>query len=190
MTNTQKPCIMDNMSEANRNKENALTHDYLISILSYDETSGEFWWKERAQGRRMNKPAGSVGHGGKYREIILHGIGRYLEHRLAWFYVHKKWPKELIDHIDGDGLNNRLSNLREATNSQNATNRHTHDLVGIRIRDYDKIRKRKGYQGLRTRTTGRKPYVVLFRNKFISAHETLEEARAVRQKVIDEYWDA
>lgn len=43
-------------------------------------------------------------------------------HRLIWALVYGTWPPE-IDHIDCDGRNNRLSNLRLATRSQNGANR-------------------------------------------------------------------
>jgi hypothetical protein len=48
-----------------------------------------------------------------YREIRVGGE-RYYEHRLAWLYVHGRWPKEQIDHInhkrDDNRLEKRLSN--------------------------------------------------------------------------------
>jgi hypothetical protein len=46
----------------------------------------------------------------------------YLLHRLAWFYVTAKWPQQHIDHINGDKKDNRICNLREATNSENMQN--------------------------------------------------------------------
>jgi hypothetical protein len=48
-------------------------------------------------------------------------------HRLAWLHVHGCWPREglHIDHVDHDGFNNRLNNLREATRSQNYFNQRT-----------------------------------------------------------------
>jgi hypothetical protein len=45
-----------------------------------------------------------------------------LEGRLAWFYTTGAWPKDQIDHIDGNKSNNRFANLREATPSQNTQN--------------------------------------------------------------------
>lgn len=55
-----------------------------------------------------------------YRVVRFNGRVVYV-HRLAWFLEHGDWPKAL-DHIDGDRLNNALSNLRLATAAQNAQN--------------------------------------------------------------------
>ena len=46
----------------------------------------------------------------------------YLVHRLIWLLVYGSWPKDQIDHRDGNRSNNKLSNLRDVTNIINAQN--------------------------------------------------------------------
>lgn len=46
-------------------------------------------------------------------------------HRLAWFLYYGCLPKNQIDHIDGNRLNNKINNLRDVTHQQNHMNRTT-----------------------------------------------------------------
>jgi hypothetical protein len=57
----------------------------------------------------------------------------YQEHRLIWAWHYDTVPDE-IDHINGDFLDNRIENLREATHRQNMYNRKTpsHNKTGVK----------------------------------------------------------
>ena len=90
-----------------------ITHDRLLSILSYDKESGKFR-------RYKGKPVAS-GANTEYVRIKVDGYD-YYAHRLAWFYVYGEWPT-MIDHINRDKHDNRIVNLREATYSENSLNR-------------------------------------------------------------------
>lgn len=91
----------------------------LRSTLSYDGETGDFFWIKLMRGTRVGQKAGYRTKGGRV-EIRVDGK-LYYAHRLAWFFVHGKWPRE-IDHINRDQSDNRIKNLREATSSENNAN--------------------------------------------------------------------
>ena len=99
-----------------------LTAERLRELLYYDPETGVFTRLISISNSPVGRVAGTQTHNG-YKKISVNGK-IYFSHRLAWLYVHGVWPKEQIDHIDGDRLNNRLGNLREATAAQNSQNLH------------------------------------------------------------------
>lgn len=92
----------------------------LREVLAYNEQTGNFTWIKRLNNRGM--PGSKAGcPSGKGYWIIRFDGKIYMAHRLAWAYVHGDCPEHL-DHINGDGTDNRIANLRpctQATNNQN-----------------------------------------------------------------------
>lgn len=62
---------------------------------------------------------------GGYWYIHAAQKGQIGAHRIVWALVTGAWPANEIDHIDGNGANNKFENLREATHWQNIANRGT-----------------------------------------------------------------
>ena len=94
--------------------------DALKSLLRYEPDTGLIYWIAKGKGMIKKKPAGTKLHSG-YLGICI-GPKRWQAHRIAWALHTGAWPKDQIDHINGIRTDNRICNLREATNSQNGKN--------------------------------------------------------------------
>lgn len=96
------------------------------NIFSYCPKTGNIFWIRHPTYRNIKpgKLAGSKTSNG-YRRVVLNKK-EILSHRLAWRLHYGEWPKAHIDHINGDGRDNRIKNLRLVTVRQNANNRWTH----------------------------------------------------------------
>jgi hypothetical protein len=110
-----------------------LSRERLFEVVNYDPETGFFTWKKITSNRaKVGEVAGNIMKNG-YWKI---GIDKqdFYAHRLAWFYVHGYWPDKYIDHVDGNKLDNSITNLREATNSQNGANRGVpvHSRIGMK----------------------------------------------------------
>jgi len=62
-----------------------------------------------------------VGRGLFYRRITVNRA-RFQAHRIAWVLYYGEWPAGKLDHIDGNGLNNKITNLRMVTSAENSKN--------------------------------------------------------------------
>lgn len=143
-----------------------LTAEDLRSHLDYDPETGVFTRKKSWAGWRAGERVGGVAHG--YLMTAVKGR-RYYVHRLAWLHVYGRWPVGVIDHINGDPLDNRIANLRDVPQGQNAQNR--------RRPDFD---SKTGLLGVTYRADRKRKYVAqIVHNKktyVIGGYETSQEA--------------
>ena len=97
-----------------------LTAARLRELLDYDPASGKLTRAAPAGGQKVGDEAGSVTRRG-YRLVNIAGH-RVMAHRLAWLHAYGEWPSDVIDHINGDKLDNRIANLRNVTQGVNLQN--------------------------------------------------------------------
>jgi hypothetical protein len=102
-------------------KTQTLTQARLKEILNYDPETGVFTWRVSTNKKiKIDSVAGSRENRGY---IIIQFEGKsYKAHRLAWLYINGTLSEKQIDHKDRNKSNNAITNLREATYSENQQN--------------------------------------------------------------------
>lgn len=166
----------------------------LRKLLRYDPEAGKLYWRERPiemfedykfskshafknwNSRYLGKEA-LTGVVRKHRRGSVAGVEVYA-HRVAWAMHHGEWPSGEIDHINGDGLDNRIENLRCVTRQENMKNTCVRSNSTSRITGVSWCkRKRKwrayiSWQG---------------RQVFLGYHSDIERAKAARKLADKKY---
>lgn len=99
------------------------TQDELKEMFEYRD--GELFWKKVHKRDNMNKIGDKVGNlVNKYLKVKLF-YTYYSLARIIWKYFYGE-PCCIIDHIDGNTLNNKIENLRDVSKIQNDRNKKCH----------------------------------------------------------------
>lgn len=94
--------------------------------FGYIPDSGVFFIKKRHPKNTSKKDV--IVHRCKKRNYGYIGFNKklYFAHRVAWFMFYSEQPPYLIDHINGDCFDNKIKNLRAATDRENQNNQKIH----------------------------------------------------------------
>ena len=148
-------------------------------FISYDPDSGVMTWKKVLSNR--TKPGALCG-----ANIDSKGYGRvcfdgkqYRAHRVVWALFYGEAPDQQIDHINGNRLDNRIANLRLASNAENSRNcklskNNTSGVTGV---SYHAQAKKWFAQIMFNR-----------KNNNLGLFNTKEEAIAARKKAETQYF--
>ena len=104
-----------------------ITQEKLKELVDY--VDGKLIAKINSKVRKVGDALSSLTDKGYLRASV--GGKSYRVHRLIFLYHHGYMPTQ-VDHIDGNRMNNRIENLREATSSQNNQNRKATSSSGIK----------------------------------------------------------
>lgn len=123
------------MSDSRSQKVSELEVAARLSMLvDYNQETGDFIWKTR-EGQDVGskvfnsswagKRAGKVEKDGYIRiSVKVFGRSHWIRaHRLAWYMVYGSLPVNEVDHVNQQKGDNKISNLRDVTRTQNMRNR-------------------------------------------------------------------
>jgi hypothetical protein len=101
-------------------ERNSITYDVAKSVFDYREDGCLIWKTPFGRKAKKGSVAGHLRTTGYVAVCINKKM--FLLHRVVFLWHHGYMPT-IVDHIDGDSTNNKIENLREATQSQNMMNR-------------------------------------------------------------------
>lgn len=148
-----------------------LTQSRLKELLKYNPEQGLFFWVNPPSNRaKVGVPCGTVAKNG-YVVIRIDRVLHYA-HRLSWLYMYGYMPEKKLDHINQIKSDNRILNLRECDDAQNAQNRsRTKGKPGLMGAYKSKLRWTS-----RIRVDGRDVYLGHFKTEQ-EAHEAYLSAK-------------
>ena len=174
-------------------KYELLTLEYMHSLFWFDAELGQVFWRERPRSvcisdkewrrwnsRHANTRAGACWvnlSGILYWKTIIplpNNAGHLTvsEGNVVWLFTHSEWPKNQLDHKNGDGRVNKIDNLRPAQTGQNNQNNRLYK------------NNTSGYPGVIRHGSGFWAYIAVKRKRIHEGpFKTFEEAVEARQRL-------
>jgi len=126
--------------------------EYLKTRISVDVEAGLVYWVDATKhhaplnGKEAGSPRNSSHNSKHYWHVKVDSTPIKRSH-LVFLFSHGRWPSLQIDHINGNSLDDRIGNLREATATQNAWNHKTRRKgaqtpMGVRVTHNGKYQAR------------------------------------------------
>lgn len=105
-----------------------ITQKEALDLFDYCPDTGVLLWK------KSGKIAGNISVSDGYISVYCRGRN-YKAHRIAWLIMYGEWPIQ-VDHVDHNRINNKISNLRNVSQTENSRNmrlrrRNTSGHVGV-----------------------------------------------------------
>jgi hypothetical protein len=152
--------------------------DELNDLLDYDPETGIFTWKKTLSSSAVaGSIAGYIHNIEGYANIKINRKS-YRAHRLAYKMYYGLDPVDQVDHIDCDKANNRIANLRDATQTQNMGNTRLYKT------------NTSGFKGV-CWSCKRKKWVagitINYKKILLGFYKTKEEAALAYEKAAKEY---
>lgn len=161
----------------------AINFDFYLDI---DTVSGKCYWKDtvsKYHRELIGKEAGTPAYSrGKHYHVILINRRAYKRSHIVFWKKNGRMPGRVLDHINGNSLDDRIENLREASyqlNSQNRKVGYQGKQLPIGVRESYKNKKGSCRYQARIRHLGKTIYLGTF--------ATVEEAANAYQLKQKEY---
>ena len=162
-------------------KRDLINQAVVKEILDYNPETGILTWKFREDKWFWGSPGGQdaawaakkwnakfAGKNLSKHRTSIFNVTYRLPH-LIWLWMTGRWPNPAIDHKDGNDLNNRWNNLRQATSTINNRNRKRLNT------------NTTGVTGATLTKDGK--FAVYFNRKRVGTYSTAEEANLARKQV-------
>lgn len=120
-------------------KNEWIYHDNYAECITYDmnlKPNGRVKFDLDDVDKFVNKKIYICNHNGKYYAVISDKLRKYFVHRVLMNVNDEEYSiRKVIDHINGDSLDNRKSNLRICSHSENMKNiRKKRKVIGVSIK--------------------------------------------------------
>lgn len=149
----------------------------LQEYLKYYPDTGHLFWLKETKGSRPDTLAGHLDKSKGYIKIMFQGT-KYGASRIAWKLYYEEEPPNILDHINSKRADNRIENLRAATNAEN--------VFAGKLRSDNTT----GIKGVQHWTKGRYRAIINMdgKRKHIGIFDTKEEAQAAYQQLAQQVY--